>query len=127
MRILVKTLLLVFALLLTAPGATQAKTAHATDRQHVADSILAEHHEKPQAVLDNASELIRVCTTRPVRIAPSSHFTAGQRIVVRQQQLFHTQKTSFLQYRGRCTLFSRPILTVPPCRHYVFALRQLLC
>ncbi len=127
MRILVKTLLLLFALLLTAPGVAQAETAHDADRQHMADSVLAEHHEKPQAVLDNASELIRVCSTRPVRVTPSSHYTPGQRIVVRQQQLFHTQKTSYLQYRGRCTLFSRPILTVPPCRHYVLALGQLLC
>ncbi len=127
MRILVKTLLLLFALLLSAPGTAQAETAHATDKRHAPDSVLVEHHERSQAVLDNTSELIRVCSTRPVRITPSSHYTPGQRIVVRQQQLFHTQKTSYLQYRGRCTLFSRPILTVPPCRRYVLALGHLLC
>ena len=127
MSIIVKAVLLLLTLFLSPLGAEQAQAARPIEQAHVADSTLAERHDKPQAVLDNAAELVRVCSTRPVRVNPSPCHVPAKRIVARQQVLFNSQKTSFLQYRGPCARCSTPILVAPSCHRYVYALGRLLC
>ena len=127
MSIIVKAVLLLLTLFLSPLGTEQAQAARPIEQAHVADSTLAERHDKPQAVLDNAAELVRVCSTRPVRVNPSPCHVPAKRIVARQQVLFNSQKTSFLQYRGPCARCSTPILVAPSCHRYVYALGRLLC
>ena len=127
MSIIVKAVLLLLTLFLSPLGTEQAQAARPIEQAHVSDSTLAERHDKPQAVLDNAAELVRVCSTRPVRVNPSPCHVPAKRIVARQQVLFNSQKTSFLQYRGPCARCSTPILVAPSCHRYVYALGRLLC
>lgn len=127
MSIIVKAVLLLLTLFLSPLGTEQAQAARPIEQAHVADSTLAERHDKPQAVLDNAAELVRVCSTRPVRVNPSPCHVPAKRFVARQQVLFNSQKTSFLQYRGPCARCSTPILVAPSCHRYVYALGRLLC
>ncbi len=127
MSIIVKAVLLLLTLFLSPLGTEQAQAARPIEQAHVADSTLAERHDKPQAVLDNAAELVRICSTRPVRVNPSPCHVPTKRIVARQQVLFNSQKTSFLQYRGPCARCSTPILVAPSCHRYVYALGRLLC
>lgn len=127
MSIIVKTVLLLLTLFLSPLGTEQAQAVRPIEQAHVADSTLAERHDKPQAVLDNAAELVRICSTRPVRVNPSSCHVPAKRIATRQQVLFNSQKTSFLQYRGPCARCSTPILVAPSCHRYVYALGRLLC
>ena len=127
MSIIVKSLLLLLTLLLSPLGTEQAQAARPVEQAHVADSTLAERHDKPQAVLDNAAELVRICSSRPVRVNPSPCHVPAKRTATRQQVLFNSQKSSFLQYRGPCARCSTPILAAPPCHRYVFALGRLLC
>ena len=127
MSIIVKAVLLLLTLFLSPLGTEQAQAARPIEQAHVADSTLAERHDKPQAVLDNAAELVRICSTRPVRVNPSPCHVPAKRFVARQQVLFNSQKTSFLQYRGPCARCSTPILVAPSCHRYVYALGRLLC
>ncbi len=124
-----KTLLLfiAFAISTTVSAAPSAPKWHdePVDKQK---SSFVENGNKPQAILSNANELARICSSRPERsITSTSNFIQTLRTPARIQDLFNLQKTSFCHYRGVGQLLSRPIMPTPSATYYVLALRHLLC
>lgn len=120
-------LLMVFAISATASAAPSAQKWHdePVDKQK---SSFVEHGNKPQAILSNANELARICSSRPERsITSTSNFIQTLRTPVRVQDLFNLQKTFFCHYRGVGQTTSRPIMPAPSATYYVLTLRHLLC
>ncbi len=124
-----KTLLLVMAFALSAAASAtpsaQERHDNPAEEQRCA---LAERSNKPQAILSNANELARICSSRPERIVTSTTtFVQTMRTPLRIQQLFNLQKSSFCHYRGIGQSVSRPIMPAPSSAYYVLTLRHLLC
>ncbi len=85
------------------------------------------HHDRPQAVINNASTLALVCSSRPRRITSADNYLPSLHPSVRVNHLFYIQKISFSHFSGDRLSSSSPLMTLPACRYYVFALRRLLC
>ena len=82
--------------------------------------------DRATAVLTDAQNIYRICSSRPQRLLPSNGF--------KQERTSCKQSSSFshksIKNRLSCKWVIRitlPIRTVVSCDYYVFALRRLLC
>lgn len=85
------------------------------------------HDDRPQAVINNASTLALMCSSRPRRITTADNYLPSLHPSVRVNHLFYIQKISFSHFSGSGLSSSTPMMTLPACRYYVFTLRHLLC
>ncbi len=84
-------------------------------------------HERSQAMLSNANELVRLCSQRPERLVSSPDYVPTHHGQMRPQHLFIHQKSRYCHYRGLSTGLSRPLVDMPQSDYYVYRLRHLLC
>ena len=87
---------------------------------------LQQHHH--EATLTDASQLYRVCSSRPQRILPSQGSKTGRTITpfgnfaVRQ----HIVKHFYTYYDSRCRQETSPFCMSASCDYYVIALRHII-
>ena len=126
-----KTLLFVVCLLVGAQAQAQAGSRTCADglrgNGEKPTTVWVIGNEQPQALLSNASELVRLCSQRPERLLSSPSHVPVYHGVSRLHHLFIHQKTRFCFYRGCAHRLSRPLVDMPQCDYYVYRLRHLLC
>ena len=125
---LLKILFLTISLMLASQADVSASTSAlplSSDDNTTAAWI--NHHDRPQAVINNASTLALVCSSRPRRITSAEHYLPSLHPSVRVNHLFYIQKISFSHFSGCALSLSTPLMTLPACHYYVFTLRRLLC
>ncbi len=125
---LLKILFLTISLMLASQAEVSASTSAlplSSDDNTTAAWI--NHHDRPQAVINNASTLALVCSSRPRRITSAEHYLPSLHPSVRVNHLFYIQKISFSHFSRSALSLSTPLMTLPACRYYVFTLRRLLC
>jgi len=87
---------------------------------------LQQHHH--EATLTDASQIYRVCSSRPQRILPSQGSKTGRTITpfgnfaLRQ----HIVKHLYTYYDSRCRLEAAPFCLSASCDYYVIALRHII-
>ena len=97
--------------------------------QHRQSSVLAPQHQHQQeATLTDASQIYRICSSRPQRILPSQGSKTGRTITpfgnfaVRQHIVKHFNS----YYDSRCRLETAPFCLSASCDYYVIALRHII-
>ena len=91
-------------------------------------SVVTSQREQPhEATLTDASELYRICSSRPQRVLPTQGPRSKRTLtpsfnVVRQRII--TQLHSY--YDSRCRLESSPFCLSASCDYYVIALRHII-
>lgn len=119
-------MLLLLTLLTYCPQTAHAGETTLPEKQD--RTVLCDRKERPQAVLSDASRLVRICASRPQRVVPSCHQTLGSsRTTGGGRHLFYFQKISFSHHRGDGTPLSAPVMDAPQTDYYVVTLRRLLC
>lgn len=83
--------------------------------------------DRQQAILTNIQELAHICCSNPTRQVNGTERYLSHIRGSFTRHLFNYQKVSFLNYRGCLSLQTTPIIILPSCNYYVFALRHLLC
>lgn len=98
-------------------------------RQHWVSAILAPQHQHHQeATLSDASQLYRICSSRPQRILPTQGsktertVTPFGSLAIRQ----HIVKPLYSHYDSRCRLETAPFCMSASCDYYVIALRHII-
>jgi hypothetical protein len=98
-------------------------------RQHWASAVLAPQHQHHQeATLSDASQLYRICSSRPQRILPTQGsktertVTPFGSLAIRQ----HIVKPLYSHYDSRCRLETAPFCMSASCDYYVIALRHII-
>ena len=87
---------------------------------------LQQHHH--EATLTDASQIYRVCSSRPQRILPSQGSKTGRTITpfgnlaLRQ----HIVKHLYTYYDSRCRQETAPFCMSASCDYYVIALRHII-
>ena len=87
---------------------------------------LQQHHH--EATLTDASQIYRVCSSRPQRILPSQGSKTGRTITpfgnfaIRQ----HIVKHLYTYYDSRCRQETSPFCMSASCDYYVIALRHII-
>ena len=97
--------------------------------QHRQSSVLAPQHQHQQeATLTDASQIYRICSSRPQRILPSQGSKTGRTITpfgnfaVRQHIVKHFNS----YYDSRCRQETSPFCMSASCDYYVIALRHII-
>ena len=97
--------------------------------QHRESSALSPQHKHHQeATLTDASQLYRICSSRPQRILPTQGsktertVTPYGRIATRQ----HNVKPLYSYYDSRCRRETAPFCMPASCDYYVIALRHII-
>ncbi len=90
--------------------------------------IAPQHHHQQEAILTDASELYRICSSRPQRILPSQSSKTERTITplggnARRQNIV---KPLFSHYDSRCRLEKAPFCVSASCDYYVIALRHII-
>lgn len=90
--------------------------------------VSSQRHQHHEATLTNASQLYRVCSSRPQRIQPSQgskterSITPFGRFVQRQNIV----KRLYSLYDSRCRKETAPFCMSASCDYYVIALRRII-
>ena len=97
--------------------------------QHRQSSVLAPQHQHQQeATLTDASQIYRICSSRPQRVLPTQGAKAERTITpfgsfaVRQHILTHL----YSYYDSRCRRETAPFCMSASCDYYVIALRHII-
>jgi hypothetical protein len=97
--------------------------------QHRESSILAPQHQHHQeATLTDASQIYRICSSRPQRVLPTQGAKTERTVTPfgsfanRQHQV--TPLYSY--YDSRCRLETAPFCLSASCDYYVIALRHII-
>ena len=97
--------------------------------QHRESSVLApQHQHHHEATLTDASQLYRICSSRPQRILPTQG-TKTERTVTPFGSLAirqHIVKSLYSYYDSRCRQETAPFCVSAPCDYYVIALRHII-
>ena len=112
--------------LVSAPGPQAISVA---ERHKLTDPTLlsVEEREHSEATLTDASQLYRICHSRPQRVIPThgpktertpNHTTAMTR--------HHIVKPLFSFYDGRCRQETAPFRASSQCAYYIIALRRII-
>ena len=88
--------------------------------------VLPQHHHHHEATLTDATNLYRVCTSRPQRVLPT-HGSNSER-TVSPCHLSRRRIVEPLKFRhdGRRRLESAPFCRSASCDYYVYALRHII-
>lgn len=96
---------------------------------HQASTVATtQHHHHQEATLTDASQLYRICSSRPQRIL-SSQGSKTERILSSHGPVAlrqHIVKPLRSFYDSRCRLESAPFCLSASCDYYVIALRRIL-
>ncbi|MBP5386671.1 MAG: hypothetical protein J6Y97_04700 [Prevotella sp.] len=90
--------------------------------------IIPQRHQPHEATLTDASQLYRVCSSRPQRILPPQGpktertITPFDNFVQRQ----HIVKHLYSHYDSRCRKEAAPFCMSASCDYYVIALRHII-
>ena len=90
--------------------------------------VSPQRHQHHEAILTDASQLYRVCSSRPQRIQPSQgskterNITPYGRFVQRKHFVKHLCST----YDSRCRKETAPFCMSASCDYYVIALRRII-
>ena len=97
--------------------------------QHCESSVLASQHQHQQeATLTDASQIYRICSSRPQRVLPTQGSKTERTVTPfgsfanRQHQV--TPLYSY--YDSRCRLETAPFCLSASCDYYVIALRHII-
>ena len=97
--------------------------------QHRESSVLTPWHQHHQeATLTDASQLYRICSSRPQRILPTQGsktertFTPFGSLAIRHDVV----KPLYSNYDSRCRLETAPFSMSASCDYYVIALRHII-
>ena len=97
--------------------------------QHRESSILAPQHQHHQeATLTDASQIYRICSSRPQRILPTQgsrtdrYTTPFGALAIRQ----HNVNPFYSYHDSRCRLETAPFCQSASCDYYVIALRHII-
>ena len=97
--------------------------------QHRQSSVLAPQHQHQQeATLTDASQIYRICSSRPQRVLPTQGAKTERTVTPfgsfanRQHQV--TPLNSY--YDSRCRLETAPFCLSASCDYYVIALRHII-
>lgn len=96
--------------------------------QRSESSVMAPQRQQPhEATLTDATQLYRICSSRPQRILPSQGSRSNRTVTpafnfVRQ----HIVKPLHSRYDSRCRLESAPFCLSASCEYYVIALRHII-
>ena len=120
-----------FAVCLTVLLNWQEQDAVSSQRlqEHTESSVITPHRQQPhEATLTDASQLYRVCSSRPQRILPSQGPKTERTITpfgsFAQRQ--HIVKRLYSHYDSRCRKETAPFCMSASCDYYVIALRHII-
>ena len=91
-------------------------------------SVVTQQHNQPhEAILTDATQLYRICSSRPQRILPLQ----GSRSVRTLQSAFYVGRQHFVKllhsyFDSRCRMESAPFCLSSSCDYYVIALRHII-
>ena len=90
--------------------------------------VTPQRQQHREATLTDATQLYRICSSRPQRILP----TQGSRSIRTLTPTFnlvrqHIVKPLHSYYDSRCRLESAPFCLSASCDYYVIALRHIIC
>ena len=91
-------------------------------------SVVTQQHNQPhEAILTDATQLYRICSSRPQRILPLQ----GSRSVRTLQSAFYVGRQHFINllhsyFDSRCRMESAPFCLSSSCDYYVIALRHII-
>jgi len=97
--------------------------------QHRESSVLApQHRHHQEATLTDASQIYRICSSRPQRVLPTQGSKTERTITpfgsfaIRQ----HIVKPLYSYFDSRCRLETAPFCLSASCDYYVIALRHII-
>ena len=97
--------------------------------QHWESSVLVPQHQHHQdATLTDASQIYRICSSRPQRILPTQGSKTERTVTpfgsfaIRH----HIVKPIYSYYDSRCRLETAPFCLSASCDYYVIALRHII-
>ena len=97
--------------------------------EHRESSVLVPQHQHHQeATLTDASQIYRICSSRPQRILPI-HGSKTERTVTPFGTFairHHIVKPLYSYYDSRCRLETAPFCMSASCDYYVIALRHII-
>ena len=96
---------------------------------HTEHSLLAPWHEHHQeATLTDASQIYRICSSRPQRILPAQGSKPGRHLTSSGGFALghHIVKPLYSYYDSRCRQESAPFCMSASCDYYVIALRHII-
>lgn len=117
---------MIFTLLLTLAFGCPGEASAAFPKDKLVQTV---HPDSPhEALLTDASSLLRLCNARPERIVPAANFVLLRHLS--KLPSFYKSKfyqTLLLDFRGKSRTESAPYRFGAACRYYVFCLGHLLC
>ena len=129
-RDLIWLLAVLFAVSLAVPTNWQGRdvvSAYHLQEPCEASVVIPRRHHHHEATLTDASQLYRICSSRPQRILPAQGSRNGRALsssscIARQ----HIVKPLHSYYDSRCRLESAPFCLSASCDYYVIALRHII-
>ena len=103
-------------------------TAEGTYQHHESSVLTPQHQHHQEATLTDASQIYRICSSRPQRILPTQGaktertFTPFGGLAIRH----HNVKPLYSYYDSRCRLETAPFCLSASCDYYVIALRHII-
>ena len=97
--------------------------------QHRESSVLTPQHQHHQeATLTDASQIYRICSSRPQRILPTQGSKTERNVTPYGSFAFrkHIIKPLYSYYDSRCRLETAPFCPSASCDYYVIALRHII-
>lgn len=97
--------------------------------QHRESSVLVPQHQHHQdATLTDASQIYRICSSRPQRILPTQGAKTERSVTPFGSLAFrhHNVKPLYSYYDSRCRQETAPFCLSASCDYYVIALRHII-
>ena len=98
--------------------------------QHKESMVLApqQHQPRMEATLTDATQIYRICNSRPQRIVPTQGSKTERTITPYSSSAIRTYiaKTLYSYYDSRCRLETAPFCMSASCDYYVIALRHII-
>ena len=98
--------------------------------QHRESSVVApqQHQPRMEATLTDATQIYRICNSRPQRIVPTQGSKTERTITPYSSSAIRTYiaKTLYSYYDSRCRLETAPFCMSASCDYYVIALRHII-
>ena len=97
--------------------------------QHFESSVVTpQHRHQQEATLTDASQIYRICSSRPQRILPTQGSKTERTVTPYGSLAFRHRnvKPLYSYYDSRCRLETAPFCLSASCDYYVIALRHIL-
>ena len=98
--------------------------------QHKESTVFTpqQHQPRMEATLTDATQIYRICNSRPQRILPTQGSKTERTITPYSSSAIRTYiaKTLYSYYDSRCRLETAPFCMSASCDYYVIALRHII-